>query len=306
MRLEVIKRSRRKPREGDIFGWKLRGWDYGFGRVIRTEIWRERFNEPGIHLVYLYKSFAPDLYRIPVLRRDLLLTPPRIVSTNLWEQGYFYTVCNQPLSSEDVLDQHCFRNQASLRHPYCDETGKPVRKPTGPCPLFALGGEYAIEADTCRALGIEPDPSPAESSLEKLEVFKARLREVATQAVKLPDPQIPAFKQALKELLDEIERIGRRHDELYDTIVREQMAEAILRAFVFDEPDYELPRQFGMESRRADAAIRRALERYIDKARRLARRHGLRDPAQRLRVFEDLEVTSRGGETYDEFFGASL
>ena len=304
MDLLFIKRTRKLPREGDIFAWRLEGEPYRFGRVIRTGVPMMGCGEEGLVLAYFYRTPSEDPQRVPELSLDELLIPPSLVDNGFWRRdGVFMTIGHSPLGPGDVLKQHCFWDPAFAS--YVDEQGRRLRRKTEPCGFFALYTTSGLAYDLAKALGFDVEFGD-ERREEEIRAFKEKLAKVAGQAAKLPDPQIPAFKQALKELLDEIERIGRRHDELYDTIVREQMAEAILRAFVFDEPDYELPRQFGMESRRADAAIRRALERYIDKARRLARRHGLRDPAQRLRVFEDLEVTSRGGETYDEFFGASL
>ena len=303
MDLVFLKRTRKVPREGDIFAWRLEGQPYRFGRVIRASFETEGY-DALVFLVYCYRTPSSDLTKVPELRLSDLLLPPFLVDSDPWTRdGVFMTVQHRPLGKSDSLSRHCFWSPS--RDAYVDEFGARVKRRSEPCGFYSIPTVEAIAYDLGKALGFEVQ-ARSEDLHEETRAFKRKLAKVAGQAAKLPDPQVPAFKQALKELLDEIERIGRRHDELYDTIVREQMAEAILRAFVFDEPDYELPREFGMESRRADAAIRRALERYIDKARRLARRHGLRDPAQRLRVFEDLEVTSRGGETYDEFFGASL
>ncbi len=303
MDLVFLKRTRKLPREGDIFAWRLEGQPYRFGRVIRAGFETEAWDEP-VFLVYCYRTPSEDVATVPQLSLSDLLVPPFIIDRGAWtHDGVFMTIAHRPLQRGDVLEQHCF--WCPVVASYVDEQGRRLRRKTEPCGFFAIPTTSGLAYDLAKALGFDVKFGD-EGREEEIRAFKEKLGKVAGQAAKLADPQIPAFKQALRELLDEIERIGRRHDELYDTIVREQMAEAILRAFVFDEPDYELPREFGMESRRADAAVRRALERYIDKARRLARRHGLRDPAQRLRVFEDLEVTSRGGETYDEFFGASL
>jgi len=303
MNMVVFKRTRKRPTAGDIFVWQIVGQPYRFGRVIRDDITAVMGDE-RLYLIYCYRTPSNDPSRLPDLSRDDLLVSPMFVDSDPWTYyGIFRNVAHRPLRPEDVLRKHCFWRES--RGAYVDEDGNRLRRRIEPCGDFALTTLLGICHDLSKALGLEfVDRSEREA--EESRRFRERMSALAAEAAKLPEPQIPAFKEALKTLLDEVERIGRRHDDLYDTAVREAMAVAVLRAFVFDEQDYELPRDFGLESRRANAAVRRALQAYIDKARGLAGRHGLRDPAQRLRVFEDIEVTSAGGETYDEFFGASL
>ena len=112
------------------------------------------------------------------------------------------------------------------------------------------------------------------------------------------------LRVALRELLEELEAVGAAHEELYDTDVREQMFEAVLRSFLKPEPGYALPSEFGMFDQDANAAVRKALAGYISKATARAAGIGMQAPAARLAAFQDAGVKTRGEEqSPDNFFG---
>ena len=67
---------------------------------------------------------------------------------------------------------------------------------------------------------------------------------------------------------------------------------------------YALPDSFGMFSEDGNEKVRSALESFISKANRLAKRQGLSTPQARLDAFQNDKVRSSGeGMPYDEFFG---
>lgn len=110
--------------------------------------------------------------------------------------------------------------------------------------------------------------------------------------------------EALRDLLEELEAIGQSHEELYDTEVREQMAEAIRQGFLQPVPGYDLPKSFGTYTAEADLAIRAAVARYIERATRRSAQLGMIEPRARLDAFQDDEAKTRGeGSYYDYFFG---
>jgi hypothetical protein len=112
------------------------------------------------------------------------------------------------------------------------------------------------------------------------------------------------MKETLRSLLEEMEAVGNSQEELYDTDVREQMAEAISRGFVHLEPGYTLPLKFGMFSDKGNAEVRSALATFLTKAPGAARVEGLDTPAKRLAAFQDQSVLTSGeGQAYDTFFG---
>lgn len=108
----------------------------------------------------------------------------------------------------------------------------------------------------------------------------------------------------LKTLMEELERIGRTHGELYDTDVREQMTEAVMKSFIAPETGYILPERYGLFEEEGNARVREAIEAYVTGVRQSAERIGLASPVERLAAFQDQEVHTDDEEQYpDDFFG---
>jgi len=154
MKLDVLKRSRQRPESGDIFAYRVRGLDFGFGRVIRTDA--RMGSTDDLLVIYIYDAFSPEIEKIPELSKEKLLVPPLLLFRMwLWTKGYFQTVRREVLKPQDVLKVHCFRDQ--VRSCYVDEYERKLKRRTSPFGLYAVGNEYAVEADVCFALGMEPD-----------------------------------------------------------------------------------------------------------------------------------------------------
>ena len=113
-----------------------------------------------------------------------------------------------------------------------------------------------------------------------------------------------SIAKPLKALLNSLERLSEEHDEIFDTDVREELSEAVYGGFIEPNSTYQLPKTFEMFSDEGDAAVRRALAQFLAAACPIADELGW-TKTQRLSAFQDLEVTSREGLTYDEFFGHS-
>src|SRR5262245_46386651 len=111
------------------------------------------------------------------------------------------------------------------------------------------------------------------------------------------------MKQALKQLIDDLDAIFEEHEELGDTDVREQMAMAIHHALIAPEPDYALPKAFGMFSEEANSRVREALDAFLEDPEIVAAKESLSTPQARLDAFQDIAVESDEGNTYDEYFG---
>ena len=92
----------------------------------------------------------------------------------------------------------------------------------------------------------------------------------------------------LKQVMEELEEIGRSNDELYDTVVRENLFEAVCAGFLKPQPGFRIYDDFGMDSQEANRRVGAALERYIQAAGERAQWTPLgRCP---VRGFGDLEV----------------
>ncbi|NQM31099.1 hypothetical protein HO415_10700 [Streptococcus suis] len=126
-RLNVIKKSKQKPVEGDIFVLSPREGIYFYGKVIVANIVRkvpDTFVE-GKHVVFIFKGntqetnldkYIPDY--------DNLLIPPAIVSDDYWKKGYFYTIANIPLTEEEKNLDFGFYKIHFKNNFFCKETGE--------------------------------------------------------------------------------------------------------------------------------------------------------------------------------------
>jgi hypothetical protein len=110
------------------------------------------------------------------------------------------------------------------------------------------------------------------------------------------------LRDPLVRLLDALEAIGDEHEEVYDTDVRERMADAIERRLIARSDDGELSGDFGMFSDDGNRRVREAVERYLAEAVPRADALGLDERARRASVW-DIETTSSRGTTVDEFLG---
>ena len=109
------------------------------------------------------------------------------------------------------------------------------------------------------------------------------------------------MKKSLKVLLNAMDKIAEDFEEVGDTAVREQMREAIEKGLLAPVAGYVLPDEFGMFEPEGDAKVKAALATFIAAAK--VESVGLTTREDRLRAFQDTDVESRDGNTYDEFFG---
>ena len=107
----------------------------------------------------------------------------------------------------------------------------------------------------------------------------------------------------LLELLLGLEQIGDQHDELFDTVVRERLGEAVMEGFVRAIGDYKVRPDFGMCSPEVDAAVRALVVSFIDAAKELSEQNQIVTFHGRLAAFQDEAVLTPFGNDYDEFFG---
>jgi hypothetical protein len=109
------------------------------------------------------------------------------------------------------------------------------------------------------------------------------------------------MRKSLKALLNAMDRIAEDFEEVGDTQVRELMREAIEKALLAPATGYVLPDEFGMFEPQGDAKVKAALAEFIEAAK--VESAGLTTREDRLRAFQDIDVESRDGNTYDEYFG---
>jgi len=155
--LRVHRRSRKRPRDGDVFVMMPPDEKYVFGRVMGADLPRSRAPMPEATLIYVYRWRSqwkePD--RDQLNARGLLL-PPIFINNLPWSKGYFETIGNSPLRGDDWLSQHFFWD--ALREVFVDENGRALPAPVEPCDDWALHSYRTFDDALSEALGIPPAP----------------------------------------------------------------------------------------------------------------------------------------------------
>ncbi len=158
--MQVIRPSRKAPKSGDVFRLQLPDGTYRFGRVVRTDArWTHAVGAGPAILIYIY-NYASALSGVPPrdeLRPDRLLVSPIMTNKLAWTRGYFETVANVPLDSDDVLSSHCF-SDASVTGGYFDEMSNPLNGPIEPVGDYGLHSFRTIDDEISDALGIPRVP----------------------------------------------------------------------------------------------------------------------------------------------------
>lgn len=155
MNMRVLKRSRKAPKAGDIFVFQLdvQPDKFWFGRVVSTDA-----SVGGFHntiLIYIYNVNSPSKNDIPLLKPDKLLVPPMATNRLPWSRGYLETVDNRPLSQQDLLPAHHFKD---IRGRYFDDKGNEVLNPISMAGVYGLDSYQTIDYYVSKALGIPPSP----------------------------------------------------------------------------------------------------------------------------------------------------
>lgn len=155
-----MKKSRRTPSAGDLFVLQPQEGIYLLGKVIRA-----KWDIPddflrGSYVVHLYRkklNTFDGVESIDLTAEDLLL-PPQIINQLAWTKGYFMTVGNKPVNSQELPESYGFYHD--FWNLYFDINGiEQTRKPVI-CGNFAMGNHLTIE-DKMRTLSInDPDFLP--------------------------------------------------------------------------------------------------------------------------------------------------
>jgi hypothetical protein len=153
--LAILKKSRHRLREGDVFVMRPPDGLYLYGRVIST-VAKAGWSMPGAILIYVYRSRSSQKAAVPTLALGDLLLPPMMTNRLGWSRGYFETIGNKPLQPGDVLRHHCFENFAGR---YFDETAAELPGPIAPVGTWGLHSYRSIDDEISKALGIPLAPS---------------------------------------------------------------------------------------------------------------------------------------------------
>ena len=163
--MQLLRKSRKIQKPGDIFTLQLPDKRYVFGRVIRTDVnlkpllslvtkKKKPDEEPKMLLVYIYKVLSNNKNDVPKLDKNELLIPPQVINRLGWARGYFETITNQLLQKEDILSQHCFLMVWEGKTYYFDEEGNRLPNRIEPCGISGVGNYRIIDDLVSENLGI--------------------------------------------------------------------------------------------------------------------------------------------------------
>lgn len=99
--LLVLKKTRKKPKEGDIFVLNPKRDLYCYGKIIEVGVKSKDSFVNGMYLIYLYDYFSKTKELKVELDVDNLLIPPMVVNTQLWLKGYAETLSNIEVSEKE-------------------------------------------------------------------------------------------------------------------------------------------------------------------------------------------------------------
>jgi Immunity protein 26 len=150
--LQVLKRSRTKPKAGDIFVIRPIKHDYYFGRVINPNA---RILSWGGVLAYVYDIHSPEKRAPAVLSKARLLIPPRLLAFPCWTMGLAETIDHRELTEADILVKHCFYDVPFKR--YVDENGTPLKRRIEPCGTYGITTPLGLGEHVSDALKIPFD-----------------------------------------------------------------------------------------------------------------------------------------------------
>ena len=121
----------------------------------------------------------------------------------------------------------------------------------------------------------------------------------------VPDPSATPGSLELRAFLDELEKVGEKHSELFDTDVREQLWAVIERKYVKLDHAYEIPQSFGMFSEVGNSELRAVLVLHLANMINVAQAQNLDSESKRLDWLQNINVKSTlHGYSYDQFIGA--
>lgn len=156
--LNVIKRTRTKPAEGDIFVLSPREGLYFYGRVLRVNIVHIN-KDPFIHgksVIVIFRcrssQISLDGYRP---NYDEILIRPAIVDDSYWSRGYFYTIGNEPISKKERMLDLGFYNTSFGR--FLTETGKEMNHRPKLLGIYGISTIIGIGAKVNQELLMQPD-----------------------------------------------------------------------------------------------------------------------------------------------------
>jgi hypothetical protein len=150
LNLEILSKSKKGLKPGDVFVLKPKGHNYFFGRVIDVDA--DCGFGGGAILIYIYNSTSDNKNEVPNLDKNELLLAPIMTNRLPWSKGYFENVQHNELTTENVLPVHCFKKPKL--NAYYNEKGIKLDKEYKPTGLYGFYSYRSIDDSVSEKLGI--------------------------------------------------------------------------------------------------------------------------------------------------------
>ena len=148
--LLVLKKSRKKPKEGDVFVLNPKKDIYCYGKVIEVGVKSRDSFVNGMYLIYLYNYFSETKALNCELDVDNLLIPPVVINSQLWINGYAETLSNIAVSEKEKNLEFGFWDIG--RKIYVNINGDKIDKIPKLVSLFGLGSYGFIGKEINKAI----------------------------------------------------------------------------------------------------------------------------------------------------------
>src|SRR5215207_8006028 len=106
------------------------------------------------------------------------------------------------------------------------------------------------------------------------------------------------MKNALRTLLNNLDKVAQEHLEIHDTVVRENMGDVVYSSLVLLEPAFpnpEYPNDYGLFSDDGNDKVHHSIIEFLSHPEVVAARDHLPTQQERLDAFQDYDVASESG-----------
>ena len=148
--LIAMRKTTKKPQEGDVFVLQPISGIFYFGKVIKTNVESTDGFINGMFLIYIYQYYAHDKEIPQGLDSKELLIAPMIVNNQPWRKGYFETIGNVEVSEKDRSVDFAFWD--ILKEKYVNIKGQEIEIKPRYCGTYGLGSYGAVGKEVQRAI----------------------------------------------------------------------------------------------------------------------------------------------------------
>ena len=148
--LIAMKKTSKKPEEGDIFVLQPSKGIFYFGKVIETGVKSIDSFVNGMTLIYVYQYWSYEKIIPQELDKKKFLIAPAVVNHQPWRKGYFETIGNIMVTQNEKNVEFAFWNV--LKDKYVDISGKEIENKPLICGIYGLASYGAIGKEVQKAI----------------------------------------------------------------------------------------------------------------------------------------------------------